>query len=83
MPKIPISVTVEKKYVEWVDRQIDSLRFRNRSHAVEYALAKPIENEKKEQIIWRNHTHLCTLPRKPRSEQTFYSTKKHLKQPKK
>ena len=47
MPKIPISVTVEKRYVEWMDEGIKSLRFRNRSHAVEYALAKLIENEKK------------------------------------
>ena len=50
MPKIPISVTVEKKYVEWVDKQIETLRFRNRSHAVEYALAKLIELDKKERM---------------------------------
>jgi len=50
MPKIPISVTVEKKYLEWVDKQIQTLRFRNRSHAVEYALAKLIELDKKERI---------------------------------
>jgi len=48
MPKIPISVTVEKKYVDWIDKQIEALRFRNRSHAVEYALAKLAEGEKKE-----------------------------------
>lgn len=47
MPKIPISVTVEKKYVDWVDKEITALRFRNRSHAVEYALAKLIETDKK------------------------------------
>jgi len=50
MPKTPISVTVEKKYIEWVDKQIESLRFRNRSHAVEYALAKLIEFDKKERM---------------------------------
>ena len=50
MPKIPISVTVEKKYLEWVDKQVQTLRFRNRSHAVEYALAKLIELDKKERI---------------------------------
>jgi Arc/MetJ-type ribon-helix-helix transcriptional regulator len=48
MPKIPISVTVEKRYVDWIDKQIESLRFRNRSHAVEYAIAKLLENQKKE-----------------------------------
>ena len=45
--KAKISVTVEKKLVEWIDQQIETMRFRNRSHAVEYALAKFIESEKK------------------------------------
>ena len=43
--KKKLSVTVEKKYVDWVDEQIKTLRFRNRSHALEYALAKFIESE--------------------------------------
>ena len=46
--KAKISVTVEKKYVNWIDEQVKTMRFRNRSHAVEYALAKFIESEKKE-----------------------------------
>jgi Arc/MetJ-type ribon-helix-helix transcriptional regulator len=45
--KAKISVTVEKKYVEWIDSQIKTMRFRNRSHAVEYSLAKLLEQEKK------------------------------------
>lgn len=45
MPKMKISVTVEKKIVDWIDREVKTLRFRNRSHAVEYALAKFIEKE--------------------------------------
>ena len=44
--KKKLSVTIEKKYVDWVDEQIETLRFRNRSHAMEYALAKFIESEK-------------------------------------
>ena len=51
MPKVPISVTVEKRLVDWVDKQIESLRFRNRSHAVEYALAKLAEADKKGIVI--------------------------------
>ena len=43
--KAKLSITVEKKLVEWIDRQIESMRFRNRSHAVEYALTKFIESE--------------------------------------
>lgn len=46
--KAKISVTVEQKYVDWIDSQIKTMRFRNRSHAVEYALAKLLEQEKKE-----------------------------------
>jgi len=45
MPKVKISVTVEKRIVDWIDKEVRSLRFRNRSHAVEYALAKFIEKE--------------------------------------
>jgi Arc/MetJ-type ribon-helix-helix transcriptional regulator len=46
--KAKISVTVEKKYVEWIDSQVKTMRFRNRSHAVEVALVRFIENEKRE-----------------------------------
>ncbi|MBA7480405.1 hypothetical protein ES707_15859 [subsurface metagenome] len=44
--KAKLSVTVERKYVDWIDEQIKTLRFRNRSHAIEYALAKFIESER-------------------------------------
>ena len=44
--KKKLSVTVEKKCVDWIDEQIETLRFRNRSHAIEYALAKFIELER-------------------------------------
>jgi len=46
--KQSISVTVEKDLVDWVDGQVKTQRFRNRSHAVELALRKFIEAEKKE-----------------------------------
>jgi Arc/MetJ-type ribon-helix-helix transcriptional regulator len=45
--KSKISVTVDKKIVEWMDKQVETQRFRNRSHAVEVALMKFIETEKK------------------------------------
>jgi len=48
MPKQKVTITIEKRLLEWTDTQIQSFRFRNRSHAFEYALAKLIENEKKE-----------------------------------
>lgn len=46
--KSKISVTVEKRIVDWIDEQVETMRFRNRSHAVEYALAKFIERDKNE-----------------------------------
>ena len=47
MGKIKVSVTIEEDFIKWVDEEIKKLRFRNRSHALEYALAKLIEAEKK------------------------------------
>lgn len=44
--KQSISVTVEKALVEWIDRQVKTQRFRNRSHAVEVALMRFREQEK-------------------------------------
>mgnify|MGYP001026922290 CR=1 FL=1 len=45
--KSKMSVTVEKSIVDWIDKQVETQRFRNRSHAVEVALMKFIESEKK------------------------------------
>lgn len=46
--KQSISVTIEKELLEWIDQQVRTQRFRNRSHLVELALMKFRENEKKE-----------------------------------
>ena len=48
MPKQKVTITIEKRLLDWVNKQIETFRFRNRSHAFEYALAKLIESEKKE-----------------------------------
>jgi Arc/MetJ-type ribon-helix-helix transcriptional regulator len=45
MPKQKVTVTIEKRLLEWVDKEILKFRFRNRSHALEYALAKLMETE--------------------------------------
>jgi Arc/MetJ-type ribon-helix-helix transcriptional regulator len=45
--KSKISVTVDSKIVTWIDTQVETQRFRNRSHAVELALMRFIEAEKK------------------------------------
>lgn len=45
--KSKISVTVDKHIVDWIDGQVQTQRFRNRSHAVEVALMRFVESEKK------------------------------------
>jgi Arc/MetJ-type ribon-helix-helix transcriptional regulator len=44
--KQSISVTVEKNLVDWIDKQVETQRYRNRSHLVELALLKFREGEK-------------------------------------
>jgi Arc/MetJ-type ribon-helix-helix transcriptional regulator len=48
--KDKMSVTVEKQIIAWIDSQVETQRFRNRSHAVEVALRQYIENDKKAKV---------------------------------
>ena len=43
--KSKISVTVDKDIVEWLDQNVKTQRFRNRSHGVELALMKMMQTE--------------------------------------
>lgn len=45
--KVKIAVTVDPDLVKWIDEQVKSQRFRNRSHAVDVALREYVESEKK------------------------------------
>lgn len=47
MAKIRIYATIREDLVKWIDQQVEKLRFANRSHALEYAIAKLMEKEKK------------------------------------
>lgn len=52
MPKLSnmkskISITLDKEIVEWLDRNVKTQRFRNRSHGIELALILMKEAEKK------------------------------------
>lgn len=42
-----LSVTVEEDVVKWIDEQVKTLRFRNRSHLVELALMAFMESIRK------------------------------------
>lgn len=44
--KAKMSVTVDTELVTWIDQQVKTQRFRNRSHAVEVALMRFRETEK-------------------------------------
>ncbi len=43
MPKTKVALTLDSKLVEWVDQLVDRRRFRNRSQAVEAALADKLQ----------------------------------------
>ena len=45
--KSKISITLDKEIVEWLDRNVKTQRFRNRSHGIELALIQMREAEKK------------------------------------
>ena len=45
MPKLRLQVTVREDLVKWIDEQVKRLRFANRSHAIEFALAELKGNE--------------------------------------
>jgi Arc/MetJ-type ribon-helix-helix transcriptional regulator len=46
--KQSVSVTLEKELIEWIDKQLETQKYRNRSHLVEVALMRFRESEKKE-----------------------------------
>ena len=47
MPKARVSVTIDKKFLEWVDKKVEELTFANRSHAFEYAIKRLMDEDKK------------------------------------
>ena len=47
MVKKRVAVTIREDLLEWLDRQVESMRFHNRSHGVEYALQKLLEADRK------------------------------------
>lgn len=36
--RVPVSVTLPKELVEWLDQQVEKREYHNRSHAVEIAV---------------------------------------------
>ena len=40
MVRIKTSITLEKKFLDWIERKMEEKIFASRSHAIEYALKK-------------------------------------------
>jgi Arc/MetJ-type ribon-helix-helix transcriptional regulator len=49
MVKKRLQVTVREDIVNWVDQQIETLKFASRSHAIEFALLRLMEAEKEKE----------------------------------
>lgn len=45
--RVPISVTLPKECVDWLDRKVESRVYANRSHALEVLILEAMKNEKK------------------------------------
>jgi Arc/MetJ-type ribon-helix-helix transcriptional regulator len=46
--RVPISITVPKEVLVWLDEKVKSRVYANRSHAVEVIVLEAMKNEKKE-----------------------------------
>lgn len=44
-PKIRVSVTINKKFLDWIDKKIEELVFASRSHGFEFAIKHLIDEE--------------------------------------
>jgi len=45
MEKNPVSIALEKNQLEWIDKKIEKRIFANRSHAIQYAIQKLMDEE--------------------------------------
>lgn len=54
MVRAKVSATIEQGLVRWIDEQVERKRFRNRSHAIEWALDKIAKGKLKDEIVERS-----------------------------
>ena len=41
-----VTATIDQELISWIDGEVEKRRFRNRSHAIEYAIAKLKEDKR-------------------------------------
>lgn len=48
MKRVRVFATIKEDVEKWIQKEVEEGRFRNRSHAIEYALIQLMKKEKKE-----------------------------------
>ena len=48
MPKVRVYATIREDLVKWLDEQVENLKFATRSHGIEVALQKLLQQQKEE-----------------------------------
>jgi len=48
MKRVRVFATIREDVEQWIQKEVEKGRFRNRSHAIEYGLLQLMEKEKKE-----------------------------------
>ena len=48
MKRVRVFATIREDVEKWVQKEVESGRFRNRSHAIEFSLLQLMEKEKKD-----------------------------------
>jgi metal-responsive CopG/Arc/MetJ family transcriptional regulator len=47
MPKVQVTVSLDKRFLDWLDEGIKSLKFATRSHGIEYCINLAMQEEAK------------------------------------
>jgi len=45
MPKVQITISLDKKFLDWLDEGIKSLKFASRSHGIEYCINQTMNQD--------------------------------------
>jgi Arc/MetJ-type ribon-helix-helix transcriptional regulator len=48
MKRVRVFATIREDVEDWIQKQVETGRFRNRSHAIEYALLELMKKDKKD-----------------------------------
>ena len=46
LPRVKTSITMDKKFLEWIQKKIEERIFASKSHAIEYAIKKLMDQER-------------------------------------